>query len=231
MQLSNKNATPQTKIDYNQIMENQLKEIKATNGGKPSLLLHACCAPCSSYVIQKLAEFFEITIYFYNPNIHPKEEYSRRLKELEQFLNKFPLATGIQLETTVYQPQDFFDATNVDQEPALKTETERGERCSRCYKLRMQRAYDFALKNKFDYFTTTLSISPHKDAKKINLIGKELEQVATECKSNNSIVPSYLFADFKKKNGFKKSLELSKEFGLYRQDYCGCIFSNIDFNI
>ena len=227
------------------------KEISRTEK-KPSLLLHACCAPCSSYVLEYLYRFFEITIFYYNPNIHPQTEFARRLNELKNFLPKFSAdadGENFNLVETEYFPKEFFDAVQAERDN-LQTERERGERCFRCYKLRMERAFDFAQKNKFDFFTTTLSISPHKDAQKINEIGAELEknnlekiaqnkvraesflenQKENSCEKNSQNVAAnfhtkYLYADFKKQNGFKRSLELSKKYELYRQDYCGCIYS------
>lgn len=232
-------------------IEELQKEIFLT-GKKPSLLLHACCAPCSSYVLEYLHRFFEITIFYYNPNIHPQTEFARRLNELKNFLPKFSADTdgeNFNLVETEYFPKEFFDAVQAERDN-LQNERERGERCFRCYKLRMERAFDFAQKNKFDFFTTTLSISPHKDAQKINEIGAELEknnlekiaqnkvraenfsenQNENSCEKNSQNVAAnfhtkYLYADFKKQNGFKRSLELSKKYGLYRQDYCGCIYS------
>lgn len=238
------------------------KEISCM-GKKSSLLLHACCAPCSSYVLEYLRRFFEITIFYYNPNIHPQTEYARRLNELKNFLPKFSADSenvNFKLVEVEYFPKEFFDAVQAERDN-LQNERERGERCRRCYKLRMERAFDFAQKNKFDFFTTTLSISPHKDAQKINEIGAELEKSNLEkiaqddaraeniledqnenfsCERNsssfkinsqnvvansNDFHTKYLYADFKKQNGFKRSLELSKKYGLYRQDYCGCIYS------
>ncbi len=187
---------------------------------KPKLLLHACCAPCSSYVLEYLSSYFDITIYYYNPNIHPEQEYTRRLEELKTFIRKFAVSPTL-VETT-YDVADYFDAVKTESEPELQTEPERGERCRRCYAFRMAKAYDYACSQKFDYFTTTLSISPHKDTEKINSIGAELEEKA---RTSGNDVCTYLYADFKKKNGYLRSLELSKEYGLYRQDYCGCVFS------
>lgn len=226
---------------------------------KPRLLLHACCAPCSSYTLEYLCEYFDITIYYYNPNIHPAQEYQRRLAELENFLPRFLAnqnsSTGtaaadvrIDLQKTDYEPQEFFDAVQA-QRDNLESEPERGERCRRCYQLRMEKAYEYARQNGFDWFTTTLSISPHKDAQKINEIGRALEEraknalQAKDCglqslaATDNSLrgqnaaapiaqsAPKFLYSDFKKKNGYKRSLELSKDYGLYRQDYCGCVYS------
>lgn len=184
---------------------------------KPSLLLHACCGPCSSYVIEYLACYFAITIYYYNPNIHPMSEYERRRDELLNFLPRFPAASGIQVVEGRYDPEDFYRATGVREEPDLQNEAEKGERCRRCYEFRMRAAWQYACSNAFDWFTTTLSISPFKDADKINAIGRALEQ--------GHPGPRFLPSDFKKKGGFKRSLELSAEYGLYRQDYCGCVYS------
>ena len=185
---------------------------------KPSLLLHACCAPCSSYVIEYLASYFDISIYYYNPNIHPQKEYERRLHELETFLPQFPpaLENRVRLIRADYDESEFEDAVRVAENPQLASEAERGERCRRCYELRMKRAYEYARAHSFDWFTTTLSISPFKDADKINAIGAMLEA---------SGGPHFLTSDFKKRNGFKRSLEISKEYGMYRQDYCGCKYS------
>lgn len=206
------------KFNYQQILEQTLNDIKSSGGAKPSLLLHACCGPCSSYVIEYLASFFDITVLYYNPNIYPQEEYRRRLEELKNLLPRFSPAVlnNVKLIEDKYDPKEFYDASGVKDEPALAKEAERGERCRRCYELRMKKAYDYAVQNKFDYFTTTLSISPFKDAEKINEIGMRLESGGGT---------KFLASDFKKKNGFKRSLELSEEFGLYRQHYCGCIYS------
>ena len=201
--------------------QKQLDElITSLSDKKPSLLLHACCAPCSSYVLEYLSEHFQITILYYNPNIYPQTEYERRLQELIDFLPKFEPAikNKIQLIQTEYNPEEFFNAIDIKTNPELASEPERGERCRRCYKFRMQKAYDYAKQNNFDYFCTTLSISPFKDAEKINIIGQELQNLSESG-------PKWLTSDFKKKNGFKRSLEISSEFDLYRQDYCGCNFS------
>lgn len=236
------------KRNYNLLMESELQQIAASSQTKQTLLLHACCAPCSSAVLERLADFFSMTIYYYNPNIHPEREYMRRLDELQRFICIFPVAAGVKLVVPRYDPEEYFVATNVRREMHLQSEPEQGERCRRCYRFRMESAYQFALENKFDYMTTTLSISPHKDAEKINAIGMELERGARLAKASSgnvlssaqkgssvsiqpanntmqSAVPKFLFADFKKKNGFKRSLEISAEYGLYRQEYCGCVFS------
>ena len=204
------------KINYQKILDKTLSTLTE----RKKLLLHACCAPCSSYVIEYLSNYFDITIYYYNPNIHPQAEYERRLQELKAFLTRFPKAieTNIKLIVDSYDTEDYFNATNVRNEVELQTEREMGERCRRCYEFRMKRAWDYAEKNSYDYFTTTLSISPHKDSTKINKIGEELQE-------NTTSALHYLYSDFKKKGGFLRSLQISEEFGLYRQDYCGCVFS------
>ena len=204
------------KINYQKILDKTLSTLTE----RKKLLLHACCAPCSSYVIEYLSNYFDITIYYYNPNIHPQAEYERRLQELKAFLTRFPKAieTNIKLIVDSYDTEDYFNATNVRNEVELQTEREMGERCRRCYEFRMKRAWDYAEKNSYDYFTTTLSISPHKDSTKINKIGEELQE-------NTTSALHYLYSDFKKKGGFLRSLQISEEFGLYRQDYCGCVYS------
>lgn len=206
------------KINYQKKLDTILSTIDTEN--KPSLLLHACCAPCSSYVLEYLTKYFNITILYYNPNIHPEAEYSRRLNELKSFLPAFlnNHSASVSLVEQPYIPEDFFSAVGTEAEPELKTEAEKGERCRRCYQFRLKKAHQYAVDNHFDWFTTTLSISPFKDSEKINVIGQELQ-------TSDQNGPKFLTSDFKKKGGFKRSLELSKEYGLYRQDYCGCIFS------
>lgn len=208
--------------NYNELMEKEIENLTE----RPKLLLHACCGPCSSACIERLSEHFDITIYYYNPNIHPIAEYERRCDELKKFIGKFPpaLETKITVIEENYNPDDFFEATNIKNEPELENEPEKGVRCARCYEFRMKKAFEYATKNNFDYFTTTLSISPHKDSKKINEIGEKLGSSLSE-HAEWSGAPKFLYSDFKKKGGFLRSLELSEEFGLYRQDYCGCIFS------
>ncbi|WP_296090279.1 epoxyqueuosine reductase QueH [uncultured Treponema sp.] len=209
-------------MNYQIELEKILSSLKQNTPmeNRPKLLLHACCAPCSSYVLEFLSSFFDITILYYNPNIFPQEEYKRRLEELKNFLPEFFSAkeNSVKLVEDCYIPQEFYDAIKIKENPELATEPEKGERCRRCYEFRLKRAFEFAQKNNFDYFCTTLSISPFKDSEKINQIGKEL----SECENGK---PKWLFSDFKKKGGFLRSLELSKEFSLYRQQYCGCIFS------
>lgn len=220
---------------------------------RPKLLLHACCGPCSSYVLEYLSDFFDVTIYYYNPNIFPPQEYERRLNELENFLTKFPhaLKNKVKLVKAPYNPQEFYDALDLKNHREFITEKEKGERCARCYKLRLKKSYLYAKENNFDFLCTTLSISPFKDSKKINEIGKRLcsmlmvedfesttlqnSAVASLSQAVLSATPAasssaqvalqWLPSDFKKNGGFQRSLELSKEFNLYRQQYCGCVFS------
>ena len=214
-------------MNYQKELDKILADIQQTGGRKPTLLLHACCAPCSSYVLEYLSEYFDITIYYYNPNIYPKTEYERRLEELVNFLPRFgPAKThGIQLVTAEYNPEEFFTGTGVLQDTSLQTEPEKGERCRRCYLLRMKKAYEYAAVHAYNWFTTTLSISPFKDAEKIHTIGMELEASFQETVAAEKRGPRFLTSDFKKRGGFKRSLELSAEYGLYRQTYCGCLYS------
>ena len=197
-------------MNYQKELDKILESIKVSKE-TPKLLLHACCAPCSSYVLEYLSDYFEITIYYYNPNIHPKIEYIRRVNELKKFLNEIKFKNQIKLIEEKYDPREYFD--NIK---GLENLGEKSERCYQCYKFRMEKAMKYALDNKFDYFTTTLSISPYKNAEWINEIGTLLQ---------TKFNLKYLYSDFKKKNGYKRSLELSKIYGLYRQDYCGCIYS------
>lgn len=217
------------KINYQKELDkilSQFSQTQSTDKLKPTLLLHACCGPCSSYVIEYLSSIFDITIYYYNPNIHPEKEYFRRLEELKKFLTVFPdaLKNKVKLVVDDYEPEDFFKATNVRNEVQLQTEPEKGERCRRCYKLRMLRSWQYACKNNFDWFTTTLSISPHKDSQMINEIGIELENSKNENLAKEQKT-KFLVSDFKKKSGYLRSTQLSSEYGLWRQDYCGCVFS------
>ena len=203
------------KINYQKKLDDLLEGISA-EGRRPTLLLHACCGPCSSYVLEYLSSRFEITVLYYNPNIYPPAEYERRLNELLTFYTKFVPAQNVKVIQAPYAPEDFYKAVGTRENPELAKEPERGERCRRCYELRLRYTYNYACVNNFDYFCTTLSISPFKDADMINEIGEALRQTQG---------PRWLPSDFKKKNGFKRSLELSTEYNLYRQEYCGCIYS------
>ena len=185
---------------------------------KPSLLLHACCGPCSSYTIEYLSKFFDIYVYYYNPNIYPPQEYERRLSELERFLGEFPpaLECGVKLQKNEYIPQEFYEAIRIKEEPLLAEESEKGERCRRCYEFRLKKAYAYAAENGFDWFCTTLTVSSRKDAVAINAIGR----AAAEKYGVN-----WLPSEFKKREGNHRSIILSEKYGLYRQEYCGCVFS------
>ena len=220
--------------------QKQLDSLLTSLGDKkPSLLLHACCGPCSSYVLEYLYKHFDISVFYYNPNIYPAEEYQRRLDELKNLYTKFPpaLEGKIKVIEENYDPDDFYKAVKTKEEPELAGEKERGERCRRCYEMRLRYSYNYAAAHNFDYFCTTLSISPFKDADMINEIGECLgkggfdklnqHKIAAVVEPVETILqgPHWLPSDFKKKNGFKRSLELSAEYNLYRQEYCGCIYS------
>lgn len=193
---------------------------------RPCLLLHACCGPCSSYVLEYLVRYFDITVYYYNPNIYPATEYDRRLQELKDLYKRFPpaLEGHVNVVEAPYDPEEFYAAVGTRQEPELAREAEKGERCRRCYEFRLRRAWEYASAHGFDYFCTTLSISPFKDAEKINVIGMALEGEGKLMEQGGQ-TPAWLPSDFKKNNGFKRSLEISQEYDLYRQQYCGCIYS------
>ena len=197
------------KINYQRMTDAVIESID--NDDKPSLLLHACCAPCSSYVLEYLSEYFNITLYFYNPNIDTEEEYRYRADELLRLVRDMGLSEKVSIKEGIYQPERFHALAK-----GYETLSEGGTRCERCFRLRLGESAREAKQGGFDYFTTTLSISPHKNAALLNSIGEEL--------SLEYGVP-YLFSDFKKRNGYKRSCELSERFSLYRQDYCGCIYS------
>ena len=181
------------------------------NTKKQTLLLHVCCAPCSSSVIEVLRDNFDITLYFYNPNITSREEYDLRLNELKRLVLEMPKAHGLSIIEGEYSPEEFFTLSS-----GLEREKEGGKRCALCYEERLLSTANKAEELGFDFFTTTLTVSPYKNAKKLNEIGVNL---AKDRKTE------YLVSDFKKKDGYKRSIELSKKYGLYRQDYCGCIYS------
>lgn len=197
----------QQNVNYQRELDTLLKSLEKP----PRLLLHCCCAPCSSYVLEYLSEFFEITCFFYNPNISPQSEYEKRARELERLISSQPHKYPVSLFVEKYNPEEFFAAVK-----GLEKVKEGGERCFRCYRLRLEAAAKYAKEYNFDYFCSTLSISPLKNAQKLNEIGEEL------AKTYN--IP-HLPNDFKKKGGYKRSVELSAEYDLYRQNYCGCVFS------
>ena len=192
--------------ELNQTIERLVKE-----GQVLRLLLHSCCAPCSSYVLEYLSEYFSITVFYYNPNIFPAEEYEKRVKEQEALIEKLPAKHRISFLEGPYEQERFYEMAK-----GLEREPEGGERCFRCYHLRLLEAVQMARAGGFDYFTTTLSISPMKNVHKLNEIGEKLAR---------EYGVAYLNSDFKKRDGYKRSIELSREYGLYRQDYCGCVYS------
>lgn len=188
-----------------------LIEKNSRNEVLPTLLLHSCCAPCSSYVIEYLSAYFKITVFYYNPNLYPDEEYAKRSAEQKKFISCFNAPNPVSFIEVGFDPQEFYQKIK-----GLENEKEGGARCEKCFELRLQKTAELARERGFDYFATTLTISPMKNAELINAIGSRLA-----C----DIGVSYLPSDFKKKNGYKRSTELSKEYGLYRQSYCGCVFS------
>lgn len=198
-------------MNYQQKLEEILEK---ESNHLPTLLLQACCAPCSSYVLEYLSSHFKITILYYNPNIMNEEEYQKRLHEVERLLCTMPLTNPVTILPCEHEVSEFLKIAKGKED--LK---EGGERCYDCYKLRLEKTARLAKEHHFDYFGTTLSISPYKNATWLNEIG---ESLAKEYR-----VP-YLYADFKKKNGYKRSIELSHVYGLYRQDYCGCIYSKLE---
>ena len=198
------------KINYQKELD-QILEALQKEGIVPRLLLHSCCAPCSSYVLEYLSDYFEITVFYYNPNIYPEEEYYKRVEEQQMLIGKLTAAHPISFLEGMYDPERFYRMA-----AGLERVKEGGERCFGCYALRLKEAADKAKEGGFDYFTTTLSISPLKNAQQLNEIGIAL---------GKQIGVPYLVSDFKKKNGYQRSVELSGEYGLYRQDYCGCQFS------
>lgn len=198
-------------MPQNENYQRRLDELINNLSGTPRLLLHCCCAPCSSYVLEYLSRFFEITCLFYNPNISPAEEYEKRAEELRRLISEQPHKNPVSIIVEKYNPQDFFAAVK-----GYEHIKEGGERCFRCYRLRLEMAAKYAKEYNFDYFCSTLSISPLKNARKLNDIGEELSEIYKI---------SHLPNDFKKKGGYKRSIELSAEYDLYRQNYCGCVFS------
>lgn len=199
------------KENFGLMLEKTLSEIRNLPN-KPSLLLHACCAPCSSYVLEYLTQYFDITLFYHNPNIFPEEEFTVRLDELKRFVTDAGYFTDI--ISPKYDSDEFFTAVR-----GMEEMREGEERCKVCYALRLRKTAQAAKDCGFNYFTTTLSISPYKNSQWLNQIGRELEE---------ELGIRYLYSDFKKKNGYKRSIELSSQHGLYRQDYCGCVFSKAE---
>ena len=199
------------KKNYQLVLEKTIKELQK-DSKRPSLLLHSCCAPCSSYVMEYLEQHFDITIFYYNPNISPESEFRFRSEEQKRLIKD--MGYSVKYILGRYEPERFFALAKGHEQ-----EVEGGARCFKCYRLRLEETAKAAKEGGFDYFTTTLSISPHKNAQVLNALGEELSLLYQ--------VP-YLFSDFKKKNGYRRSCELSVEYALYRQDYCGCPFSKAE---
>ncbi|MDD6102063.1 MAG: epoxyqueuosine reductase QueH [Clostridiales bacterium] len=195
--------------ELDKILEKLSKENK-----RPTLLLHSCCAPCSSYCLWYLSRYFDITVLFYNPNISPESEYFLRAEELERLIKEMPGLENVRLIVEKYDHKEFLEKIK-----GHEKDPERGERCTICYEMRLRKAAEYAKVGGYEYFTTTLSISPYKDARRLVSLG---EKIADE------LGIKYLVSDFKKKEGYKKSIEFSEEYSLYRQDYCGCIFSKTE---
>ncbi len=198
----------QAKVNYGLLLDRKLLELEKS-GERPSLLLHACCAPCSSHTLTVLDKYFRITLYFCNPNIAPEEEFAFRLAELKRLVKEMGLALPVVEEE--YDPQPFYELAK-----GLEDLPERGERCRRCIAYRLEKAGEKAKELGCDMFTTTLTISPHKDCTFINECGGRLQ---------DEVGVPYLFSDFKKHEGYKHSIELSRQYNLYRQNYCGCVYS------
>lgn len=194
-------------------MEKVLKEISGREQA-PSLLLHSCCAPCSSYVLEYLSNYFHITVLYYNPNISPEREYGKRIIEQKKLIDAMAFRYPVRFMAGVYEPERFYETVK-----GLENVPEGGERCFRCYALRLEEAARLAQDGGYDFFTTTLSISPLKKAQKLNEIGFEMGE---------KYGVTYLPSDFKKKEGYKRSIELSRIYNLYRQDYCGCVYSKAE---
>ncbi len=201
------------KINYQKKLDEIIDDI-TKHDETPSLLLHSCCAPCSSYVLEYLSQYFKITVFYYNPNISPEEEYRKRVAEQKRLISQLPSKNPVDFIEGDYKPQDFYDIAK-----GMENIPEGGERCFSCYRLRLEHAARLAADMGFDYFTTTLSISPYKNAPKLNEIAEELSEIYRV---------KNLPSDFKKKEGYKRSIALSAEYNLYRQDYCGCIFSKLE---
>ena len=196
------------KVNYQKELD---KIIENNTGTKPRLLLHSCCAPCSSYVLEYLSRYFDITVFYFNPNISPKEEYIKRVDEVKRLIKEMPACADVKFIEGRYEPSEFYEAPK-----GLEDAPEGGERCLKCFELRLNEAAKTAAETGAEYVCTTLTISPLKNAENLNRIGEE-----TAARYGVKWLPS----DFKKKNGYKRSIELSNEYNLFRQNYCGCVFS------
>ena len=200
------------KRNYSKELDAYIEDFQK-KGEYPKLLLHACCAPCSSYCLEFLRNYFDVTVFFYNPNITEEAEYSKRVLEEKRLIGEYNKLEGRKIEILEgeYKPSDFIDAVR-----GLEDCKEGGERCRKCFELRLSETAGVAKEKGFDFFTTTLTISPLKNADVLNEVGEE---------AGRAVGMAFLPSDFKKKEGYKRSIELSREYGLYRQDYCGCSFS------
>ena len=198
------------KINYQKELDRVIEQNQKA-GIVPSLLLHVCCAPCSSYCLEYLSNYFDITVYYYNPNISIKEEYEYRLSEEKRYISIKEFKHPVKLTDSEYHPEEFFAAVK-----GLENEPEGGLRCAECFKLRLEASAKKAKEQGFDYFTTTLTISPLKNAQLLNEIGAQMAE---------KYGVNWLYSDLKKREGYKRSIELSREYDLYRQNYCGCVFS------
>jgi hypothetical protein len=204
--------------NFQKELDKLIENMKNSGELGKTLLLHSCCAPCSSYCMEYLRQYFNITVFYYNPNISYQEEYRKRVEEQKRLIEAFNrqcLGFPINIIEGDYEPDRFYEIAK-----GLEDCKEGGERCFKCYELRLRKTAELALRQGFDYFTTTLTISPLKNAAKLNEIGESLA-------SEYGI--KFLVSDFKKKNGYKRSTELSKEYNLYRQNYCGCVYSQKDY--
>lgn len=200
-------------INYRLEMEREIEALKRA-GRRPLLALHSCCAPCSSAVLEQLNDAFQIAVFYYNPNISPEDEFRRRAEEQLRLVREMPLAEDIRAEIGVYDPERFYAAVR-----GHESDPEGGARCGICFELRLRETAKYARDIGAEYFTTTLSISPLKDASRLNMLGGA---IAAEYGLQ------YLYSDFKKKDGYRRSCALSKEYDLYRQDFCGCVYSKME---
>jgi predicted adenine nucleotide alpha hydrolase (AANH) superfamily ATPase len=198
------------KTNYQLLTDKCLEQLK-NSSETPSLLLHCCCAPCASYCLEYLTKYFSVSVFFYNPNIFPYEEYEKRRDELKRLIKEMPLSRNVKFVESRFDSNDFFSVAK-----GLEDAVEGGARCKECFNLRLEKTAQTAKQSGFDYFCSTLTISPLKDEQLINQIGQKIEK-ETGVK--------WLSSDFKKRGGYLRSILLSKQYGLYRQNYCGCLFS------
>ena len=201
------------KINYNLEMEKEIQRLQR-EGRRPVLVLHSCCAPCSSAVLERLHEAFQLVVFYYNPNISPEAEFRHRADEQKRLVQIMPLSADVRVEEGEYDPQRFYELVRGHEE-----DREGGERCGICFEMRLRKTAEYACSIGAEYFTTTLSISPLKDAQRLNSLGAALAE---------EYGLRYLLSDFKKKDGYRRSCVLSEEYGLYRQDFCGCVFSKME---